>query len=241
LIVKELLARKPAHDLAVSVRDPAKASALRDRGIDVRRADFSDPASLTAAFEGIAAVMLVSGDADVEIRKTQHRNAIAAAEHANVKHIVYTSYLDADTTSPFPFAAIHSDTEAVLRKARLAWTVLRAGSYAELVIGAAREAARTGVFATPAPEGRVGYVARADIARAAAAALCGLGHEGKTYELTGPQALSAHDLATIISRITRKAVTTQPITVAEYIQMLEGHGLPAFLAQALGGMQLGNF
>lgn len=238
LIVEETLKRVPAAQLAVSVRDAAKAADLAAKGIAVRTADYGRPETLTAAFAGINTLMLVSGDADNATRIAQHRNAIAAAKAAGVQRIVYTSYLDHDPASPFTFAAVHADTEQVLRDSGLAWTILRPSTYADLLVMNAQGAIANGAYATAAPTGKTSSIARADIARAAAAVLAETGHEGQVYELTGPEALGADAVAAIVARISGKPIPVVPLTPEQLAGFFrETLGMPPFLVEALVGAQ----
>lgn len=238
LLVEETLQRVPAAQLAVSVREAAKAADLAARGIAVRTADYGRAETLTAAFAGVDTLMLVSGDADNATRIAQHRNAIAAAKAAGVQRIVYTSYLDHDPASPFTFAAIHADTEQVLHDSGLAWTILRPSTYADLLVMNAQGAIANGAYATAAPTGKTSSIARGDIARVAAAVLAGTGHEGQVYELTGPEALGADDVAAIVARLCGKLIPVVPLTPEQLAGFFrEKLGMPPFLVEALVGAQ----
>ncbi|MFN4277345.1 MAG: SDR family oxidoreductase [Ferrovibrio sp.] len=238
LILAETLQRVPAAQVAVSVRHKDKAAALAARGVTVREADYGKPETLAAAFAGAATLMLVSGDADNATRIAQHRNAIAAAKAAGVKRIVYTSYLDNDPASPFTFAAIHADTEQALRDSGLAFTILRPSTYADLLVMNAQGAIANGAYATAAPTGKTSSIARADIARVAATVLTEPGHDGKVYELTGPEALGAPDVAAIVSKIAGKPIPVVPLTPEQLAGFFrEKLGMPPFLVEALVGAQ----
>ncbi len=238
MIVAEVLQRVPATQVAVSARHKDKAAALAARGVTVREADYSRPDTLQAAFTGATTLMLVSGDADNATRIAQHRNAVAAAKAAGVRRIVYTSYLDHDPASPFTFAAIHADTEQALRDSGLAYTILRPSTYADLLVMNAQGAIANGAYATAAPSGKTSSIARADIARVAATVLTEAGHEGKVYELTGPAALGAADVAAIVAAISGKPVPVVPITPEQLAGFFrEKLGMPPFLVEALVGAQ----
>ena len=71
-----------ATRLAVSVRDPEKASELAGRGIQVRHGDFDRPDELAKSFAGVERLVLVSTDGPKDVRIAQHRNAVAAARAA---------------------------------------------------------------------------------------------------------------------------------------------------------------
>jgi NAD(P)H dehydrogenase (quinone) len=83
-----LLKKVPANQLVGLVRDPAKAEDLAALGVELRRADYLDPASLSRAFTGVEKLMLTSTHAFTD-RKTAHANVIDAAINRGVKHVVY--------------------------------------------------------------------------------------------------------------------------------------------------------
>ncbi len=238
LVVSEIQKILPAGEsLGVSVRDPAKAAALKDRGVDVRRADFDDKASLVAAFAGAKRVLVVSGDAPNAVRIRQHRTAIDAAKEAGVDHVVYTSFIDHDPDSPFAFAAIHHDTEAYLSRSGLRYTVLRNGVYADMVHIFAGTAA-SGAFAAPAGDGKVSFVSRADLARATARVLTSDRYAGQTLLLAGEKALSFSEIAALLTKQLGHPVRYDHVDAKIYAGGLKKIGLPDFLADAIAGIHL---
>jgi NAD(P)H dehydrogenase (quinone) len=106
----------------VSVRDPEKARGLQERGIRVRRGDFTDPASLAHAFEDASQVLIVSADATGETAVRQHRTAIEAAKAAGARRILYTSHMGANPSSPFPPMPDHAAAEKALRESGVPYT-----------------------------------------------------------------------------------------------------------------------
>ena len=129
LVVAELLQRAPqAHVIAV-VRDPAKGQELAQRGVELRKASYDDPAALAAAFKGADKALLISGN-EVGKREAQHGNVIHAAKAAGVKLLAYTSILHADT-SPMGLAVEHRATEALLKASGLPVALLRNSWYTE--------------------------------------------------------------------------------------------------------------
>lgn len=102
-VVDRLLERMPATELAVSVRDPDKARPLADRGVSVRRGDFTEPASR---------VLIISGTTD----QAPHARAISAAVAAGAQHLVYTSHMAAGPQSLFAPAVGHARTEQDLQE-----------------------------------------------------------------------------------------------------------------------------
>ena len=109
LVINSLLAKGVAADqIVAAVRSPEKATALQERGVVVREADYTDPASLKAAMNGVKRVVLVSSS-EVGQRAAQHQNVIDAAQATSVELLAYTSILHADT-SPLALAEEHVAT-----------------------------------------------------------------------------------------------------------------------------------
>src|SRR4051794_6292881 len=194
-VAEHLLERlAPQHLILVTPR-PEALRELRARGADVRYGDFDDPESLPDAFAGGRRMLLISTDA-IGRRVRQHRAAIDAAATAGVGHVVFTSIVSPVARNPTgAYAREQGKTEAMLHRSGLAWTVLRFGSFAELQLPPAATAVMNGQLITNGGNGRIVPVSRRDCAEAAAITLTTDGHAGKTYEITGPEALSPADLA----------------------------------------------
>ena len=113
LAVEALLARGvPADQIVATGRRIEALADLQERGVTVRRADYTDPESLRAAFAGAEKLLLVSGS-EIGQRVPQHRNAITAAKEAGVRLIAYTSVARADSSS-LTIAGEHKATEQLL-------------------------------------------------------------------------------------------------------------------------------
>jgi NAD(P)H dehydrogenase (quinone) len=221
LILKHTLTRLPADRLAVSVRDPKKAEGL---GVEVRPGDFDGP--LAATFAGVETLLLVSVDGPDEIRIGRHLNAVRAAADAGVRHIVYTSVTDADT-SPLALAKVHKATEEAIRATGIPFTFLRNAMYHENYLPQG-----PGPIVTAAGDGRIASASREDLALAAAVVLSTAGHENAVYELTGPRAWSFDELAALVGE------THRPVSRDERVTGLEGFGLPDFLAELLADIEV---
>src|SRR2546426_9318323 len=203
LVTEQLLERLAPEDLVLVTRRPQALRELRARGADVRYGDFDDPASLRDAFAGGRRMLLISTDA-MGRRVRQHRAAIDAAAAAGVDHVVFTSHVSPVAGNPIAAIAWEpGQTEARLQRSGLAWTVLRFGSFGELQLPPAATAAMNGRLVTNMGDGRIVPVSRRDCAEAAAVTLPTDGHTGQTYDITGPQALSASDLAELHADVSR--------------------------------------
>lgn len=230
LVIDQLKTKVPAGDVVALVRTPAKAAGL---GVAAREADYTKPETLAKALPGIDTLMLISSS-EIGQREAQHRAIIDAARKAGVKHIVYTSILDADK-SVVDLAAEHRATETMLKASGIPLTLLRNGWYTENFSASITGAVAGGTLYGSAGDGKISAAARADYAAAIVAVLTGKGHEGKTYELAGAGAFTLTDLAAEISRQSGKAVPYKNIPEADYAAALASHGVPAGFAKLIAG------
>ncbi|EOD66750.1 SDR family oxidoreductase [Amycolatopsis vancoresmycina] len=224
LVVEGLLEKLPADQVVAAVRTPEKAAGLAERGVEVRRADYTDPESLVTAFKGADKVLLVSSS-EVGKRVEQHEAVIEAAKQAGVGHLVYTSAPRA-TTSALVLAPEHKATEELIEASGLTATILRNNWYHENYADTIKQAAETGSFVGSAGDGRVAGAARADYAAAAVAVLTGEGHEGKVYELAGDTAYSYADLAAEVGKATGRETRYVDLPADEHAKALTEAGLP---------------
>ncbi|RIX46254.1 MAG: SDR family oxidoreductase [Rhodocyclales bacterium GT-UBC] len=237
LVIDALLQKLPASEIAAVVRDPNKAADLAARGIEIRQADYDQPASLAAAFKQGEKLLLISAN-EVGRRVPQHQAVIDAAKRAGVSLLAYTSILHADT-SPLPLAAEHKETERLIQASGLPAVVLRNGWYTENYLAGIPTALQYGVVLGSAGEGRIASAARADYAAAAATVLTQDGHAGRIYELAGDGAYTLAELAAEITRQSGKTVVYQNMPEADFKAALLGAGLPDFLATLLAESDVG--
>lgn len=181
----------PRGQLILTSRTPEKLSDFAERGAQIRFADFDEPASLRKAFAGGKKMLLIS-TARVGTRVGQHVNAIDAAVAAGVKHIAYTSVLNAHRAdNPAIVKLDHRATEEHLERSGASWTFLRDSQYSEAIAMAmVPPALAMGRKPENAGDGRVAFVSRDDCVACAAEVLAQSGHENKAYDITGPELLS---------------------------------------------------
>ena len=202
------------------VRDPNRAPTGYT---DVKQATYGDLEAATKALEGAGALFMVSASESAE-RLEQHRTFIDAAAAAGVRHVVYTSFLGAAPDATFTLARDHWATEEHLRDSGMSWTFLRDSLYLDFLPTLAGD---DGIIRGPAGDGRVGAVARIDVARSAAAVLTDPDlHAGRIYELTGPQALSLTEVARTITEVAGRATTYQVETIEEAYASRQTYGVP---------------
>lgn len=234
-IVERLIERVPAEEVGVSVREPAKARALEEQGVRVRRGDFEDAESLAHAFEGASRVLIVSVDSTGETAVRRHRAAIEAARAAGVGRIFYTSHAGSDAISAFPPMVDHAATETALRDSGVAYTSLRNGFYATTAVMQMTGALETDVLAAP-EDGPVDWSTHADLAEATAVALSDEGLEDTILNLTGAEAVDMTGIAAIASELTGRSIRRIVVPDEEYRSGLISQGFPEHAADMVLGI-----
>lgn len=229
LVIADLLRLAPQAHIIGLVRNPAAAQGLAAHGVELRTANYNDPASVRAALAGVKKVLLISSS-EVGQRARQHRNVIEAAKAAGVKLLAYTSLLHADT-SPLALATEHRETEAFIRASGVPFVILRNGWYTENYTGNVAAAMEHGAVLGAARDGRISSAARADFAAAAATVVASRESQaGKAYELAGDTAFTLSEYAAEIAKQSGKPVVYKNLSEAEYKAALQGVGLPEAFA-----------
>ena len=226
------LAQAGAQKVRVMVRDPGKASAITRSGFEIVAGDFDNRDSLDAALEGVTrALMLPPPDPHMVERQS---NFIKAAREAGVEHLVKLSAIGADASAPGGFTKWHGQSEEELKASGLRWTMLQPNSFMQNLLGSAPTISAQGAFYQPVGDAVASFVDTRDVAAVAARTLTEEGHAGKTYVITGPEALSYHQIADKLSEAIGKRVAYVNVTPEEFRQGVLGAGLPEWLADALG-------
>lgn len=224
-----LVARELAQDgipLRLLVRDPSRAPDLAD--CEVAVAAFGHTPETVAALDGIRTLLMISASENPD-RLQQHLGFVDAAVEAGVRHVVYTSFLGAAPDAVFTLARDHWATEEHLRASGMRRTVLRDNLYADDL----RYFVVDGVLRGPAGDGRVSAVALADVARCAAAVLRDPAeHAGRTYELTGPEALTMAEVAAVYTEVTGREARFENETIEAAYRSRERWNPPQWQADA---------
>jgi NAD(P)H dehydrogenase (quinone) len=244
--LQQLLKLRPATQLVGLVRDPSKAQDLAGLGIELRRGDYLDTASLPGAFEGIEKVMLISTPAFTP-RNEAHANVIDAAAVAGVRHLVFMP-VHRKPGSSFSMNQVTEEdifTVGKLKASPLAWTLVEHPPFMDsLSLYLGPNVLQTGVRG-PAASGKFAAATRDDLAAAHAAVLTGQGHELQSYNLAGDPAISFQDIAKILSELSRRNVPFVTLSDAEYLETLAAAGLPPharpFVLQWVHGMAAGEW
>lgn len=230
-VITTLLSSISAKNVYALARSEEKAAPLKELGVNVRIGDYDDYDSLLNAFKGIETLYMVS-NTDVSKRIKQQDNVVSAALKAGVSHIVYTSYQRRTESPDSPIrqvAAGHLNTEAKLKESGITYTILKHGTYTEMIpVFAGSDILTRHLIYVPAGNGKTSFVSRNELAEAGANVL--LDETGKydnqSLELTGPKALSWSDIADIIGSITNLPIKYVSPSEDEYKKVAIEAGVP---------------
>jgi len=217
-------------------RDPSTpfARELAASGVQVRRADFDDPSTLTAAFQGIEAALFISTYAPNSVRPRQNLNVIESAKRAGVRRLVYTSFAGASPTSQADHSVeVHWPTEQALMASGMDYTILRHALYADILVGDLKETLSTGVLRRAGGSAPCAYIARDDLGVSAATVLAKPGHENRIYTETMEQALTGDQISALMSEVFARPIRYEAVPAQNWpAYMTEHWGVPAELAKS---------
>ena len=231
-VLKEVLKTgKPVRAMYRSPQEAAKASAHVATGI----ADFGDKPSLRRVLEGVDTVYLVCSP--VRELVELEGNMLDACREAQVRHVVLNSAMGAGDY-PKSFPSWHRKVEDKLKASGLAHTILRPNSFMQNILTYYAPSIRTqGAFYGAMGSARTSFIDVRDIAAVAANTLTSPGHEGKTYELNGPEALTYSEVAEKISRASGRKVQYVDIPLERQKQSMLDQHMPEWLVTALLDLQ----
>lgn len=214
-------------DVRAFVRDPAKIEVL-GLGVEAAQGDLDKPETIPPAMAGVDKVLVVAGGWDIP---AEDANVIAAAEAAGVAQVVLLSSLGVEAgVASGPF---HAPGEEKLRSSGLGWTILRPGFYMANAMMWRDTIVGQGVFYEPTGTGRHALVHPADVGDVATAVLASDGHAGRTYELTGPEAISSADCAAALSAALGREIRHVDVPDEAFRGGLAQAGVPAPVAENL--------
>ena len=229
---KELLRVLSAKGFAVRalVRNPAEAIAALPN-VEIVQGDMARPETLAAGLRGVDRAMLISSS-DPMMLDVQ-TNFIDAAKQAGVTHVVKLSGIMPELDSAFRFARMHGEIEKRLEASGMAFTHLRAGEFMPAYFRQVPNITAKGAMFLPMEEARIASIDVGDIAEIAAKVLTGSGHEGKTYPLTDPEALTMTEVAEKLSAAAGKTIRYVNVPPEAARQAQLAAGMPPHLADAL--------
>ncbi|RAJ94437.1 uncharacterized protein YbjT (DUF2867 family) [Larkinella arboricola] len=193
--------------------------------------DFSDAESIGKALDGIERAFLLTDSS--EQAETLQTGFVDIAKRAGVSHIVKLSQLAASPDSPVRFLRYHAAVEQKIKASGMAYTFLRPNLFMQGLLGFRDPIVKQGQFFATAGDAAISLVDIRDIAAVAAEVLTGNGHEGKIYDLTGPEALTHAQLAAQLSDVLNRPIQYVDVPPAAMRQALLSVGFPEWQADGL--------
>lgn len=214
------------------VRDREKAAAIALPGVEIVEGDFSKPETLDAALQGIDKTLMLPPIAPDMIEL--QRNFVDAAKRAGTRYVVKFSAFGADPDSPIALGKWHGQGEKILAESGISYTFLQPNGFMQNMFNFTESIKATGEFYQPAGDAKVSHVDARDISAVAAAVLLEeTDHVGKTYLITGPEALTFAEIAEIMTKTVGKPVTYINPSPEEFKQALLSWQQPEWFADAM--------
>ena len=231
-VVQELRAR--GAFIRAFVRDRDRAAKKLGGDVELAAGDFSDTASLSRALEGADHIFLTSADGP---QMVEHETAVIdAAAAASVSRIVKLSTLGAMVGSPLPPFDWHGRIEQHLWRSEVPAVVLRPSFYMSNLLGSADAIRQTGKLFAPADGAKIAMIDPRDVAATAAVVLTTDGYKGKTYELTGPEAITYEYIAEELSAATGRPIEFVDVPDEAAQEGFVEAGMPDWLVEHLVGV-----
>lgn len=200
-------------------------------GVEIALGDFDDPASVERALRGVESAFLLTNSS--ERAEAQQCAFVDSARRTGLARIVKLSQFAADAASPVRFLRYHAAVEHAIEASGIAYTFLRPNLFMQGLLAFQGLIVSEGKFFAAASDAKVSAVDVRDNAAAAAAALTEPGHEGRTYDLTGPEALTHADMAASLSKATGRSISFVDVSPEAMRAALLGAGVPVWQADGL--------
>jgi uncharacterized protein YbjT (DUF2867 family) len=228
-LTKRLSAKSASVRAMVRKSSSLESNALP--GVEFVTADFDDLASVNRALEGVQSACLVTNSS--QRTETQQLRFVETARAADLRHIVYLSQLHARKDSPVRFLRYHAVVEEAIAASGMTFTILRPNLYMQGLLEFRASIISEGRFFAAAGDSRVSIVDVRDIAAVAATALTESRHEGKTYDVTGPEALTHADMASQLSETLGRRISFVDLSEVAMRDALLSLGMPEWQIDGL--------
>ena len=230
-VLDEVRKANAASKIPVKAMYRNASDAQKASGVDTVIADFADSSSLKEALKGVHTAYVVCSPTPELVQLES--NFIDAARESGVRHIVLSSALGAGEY-PKSFPSWHRKVEDKLKASGLAYTILRPGGFLQNITTYYAPTIRTqNAFYAAMNEAKVSLIDVRDVAGVAAKVLSAPeAHAGKTYELSGPEALSCAQIADRISKVMGRAVQYVNLPEEAARKSMTDAGAPGWLVDA---------
>ena len=201
-------------------------------GVETRRVDFNDVNGMVAAFKGIDTLFLLLPFEEKMVEYA--RNAVDAAKQAGVRHILRTSGNGSDSSSATAISKVHGIVDDYIAQSGVPFTIGAPTIFMQNYINFYGGMIRGGALYLPNGEGKMSLIDVRDVAAAYALILQNpAAHAGKTYTLTGAEAVSDTDIAAIIGKKINKTINYVAVPDAAAAASMKEMGMPQWNVDTL--------
>ena len=200
------------------VRNADKAVALKASGVELVIGDVTDRAVLETALAGVekALMTMPNGEKQLELEK----QFIDVAKARGVKHVIKMSSMEAVPNATAPIPKIHYASEQYLKQSGLVWTMIKPNFFMQNLLGSGGTIKEQGKFFLPLAQGKTVMIDTRDIGACVALVMTTPGHEGQSYELTGPEELGFAEAAERFTKVLGRKVEYVHVPMPAYRQTL---------------------
>jgi uncharacterized protein YbjT (DUF2867 family) len=224
-ILVPMLLNKDA-DVRIFVRDEKKAKSLIDLGAEAVIGDLDKPETIVSAVKGVDKIYLLTWNGPSQLRQAE--NVIKAVKDSGENpHIIRHSMWGPETSRIIKQGL---QVEELIKSSGLPWTMLKPTFYMQNTMMAAQTISTDGTIYWDMKDGKLGMIDVRDIAESAFAVITGENHEGKSYILTGPEAISFYDIAKVFTGVLNKEVKYINVPGDASFQSMVGMGVPDWIA-----------
>jgi uncharacterized protein YbjT (DUF2867 family) len=216
------------------VRKPAEAAKLDGSNLEVAAGDFDLPETLETALQGVEKAFLLTPVAERFVQ--WQKDFIQAAQRAKVKHLVKFSGMGAHASSASELLRLHAKTDDILRNSGVPFTILQPNSFHQNMLSSANTIKAQGMFYWPLKNASQSTVDIRDISAVAAKVFASSGHEGKTYVITGPEALTFQQAAEKLSSVLGRQIQYVDVPLSAAVDGMRKSGMPDWNVRAVSDL-----
>src|SRR5215216_588897 len=229
-VVKQLSSSTPAINIKAGVHSAQNVKKVKDGDeVEVVLIDYNKPETLKEALSQVDKLFLLTPD--VPNAHELASNLVIEAKKVGIRHIVKQSVMGADLEADVGTMRLHRQVEKIIEQSGIPFTFLRPNEFMQNFINFHSPSVKgNNAFYIPLEDAKVSLVDVRDIAAIAVESLIDEDkHKNKTYLITGPEALSYHQVAEILSNTTGRKIDYVNISDVEARAAMKEIGMSDWL------------
>ena len=200
------------------IRSEEKRDEIEALGGEVIIGSAENRETIDQAMMGIEKLLIILPNCENQLE--MEMQLVDSAKAEGVKQIVYMSSVEADEECTSPIPKLHWDTEVYIKDSGLQWTMIKPNFYMQNFIGSAKTIVEQNKFFLPMSDGKTGMIDTRDVGKVIAKVLSEEGHEGQSYQITGPETLSFYNVAEKFSSVLKREVLYVDMPMDAYKNIL---------------------